>query len=216
MTRQTTIQTDEGAPRRSLQIEERTDAQVEALIAWGYAQNLTEVVRHAIREAWERQITYQEAQEMAEGFDFSQVGFSDFAEWVEQTFPQYIEVACVRCDGVELIEVTSADGEKKLFFYDGIRAHKYNPVPVDDSDDDPDIEDIDTDILFVKTHIQDVPGVVAGLNLESHQRLEGIDVDGDYAWVRVALGEAVFDLSREQEVFVNTDTRIIEHHMAME
>lgn len=69
MTRQTTIQTDEGAPRRSLQIEERTDAQVEALIAWGYAQNLTEVVRHAIREAWERQITYQEAQEMAEGFD---------------------------------------------------------------------------------------------------------------------------------------------------
>ena len=26
MTRQTTIQTDEGAPRRSLQIEERTDA----------------------------------------------------------------------------------------------------------------------------------------------------------------------------------------------
>lgn len=59
MTRQTTIILDDGAPRRSLQIEERTDAQVTQLIEWGYATNLTEVVRHAIREAWERQITYK-------------------------------------------------------------------------------------------------------------------------------------------------------------
>ena len=140
-------------------------------------------------------------------------------EKIENEIKSLLPNACnfefIISDGVELIEVTSADGEKKLFFYDGVRVHKYNPVPVDDSDDDPE-GFIDTDVLFIRTLVQNVPGVVADLNLESHQRLEGIDVDGDYAWVRVALGEAVFDLGREQEMFVNTDTRILEHHMAME
>jgi Arc/MetJ-type ribon-helix-helix transcriptional regulator len=52
---QTTIYLDDEDPKvTSLQVEATTRQQVDDLIAWGYGKNLTEIVRHAIREAWER------------------------------------------------------------------------------------------------------------------------------------------------------------------
>jgi Arc/MetJ-type ribon-helix-helix transcriptional regulator len=55
MTKQTTIHLEASGPRRSLQIEESTERHVADLVTWGYGKNLTEVVRQAAREAWERQ-----------------------------------------------------------------------------------------------------------------------------------------------------------------
>jgi hypothetical protein len=64
MTRETTIHLEPGGPRRSLQVEQGTDDQVADLVAWGYGKNLTEVARHAIREAWERQVMYRKEKRM--------------------------------------------------------------------------------------------------------------------------------------------------------
>ena len=64
MTKQTTIILDEGAPRRSLQVNEATENQIRQLIEFGYAANLTNVVRIAVREAWERQTALKEEHNM--------------------------------------------------------------------------------------------------------------------------------------------------------
>ena len=55
MTKQTTIHLEVSGPRHSFQIEQSTEKQVSKLRQWGYGKNLTEIVRHAVREAWERQ-----------------------------------------------------------------------------------------------------------------------------------------------------------------
>ena len=55
MTRQTTIQLEEGGTRRSLQLEKITDQYVADLVQWGFGKNLTEIVRHALRIIWEQQ-----------------------------------------------------------------------------------------------------------------------------------------------------------------
>lgn len=54
MTRQTSVQFDEE--RKSLQIHPTTDQQIRDLVDWGYGSSMTEVVRHAVREAWQRHI----------------------------------------------------------------------------------------------------------------------------------------------------------------
>lgn len=59
MARQTTIRLDESGSRRSLQIEENTDAQLTDLIEWGFGKNLTEITRHLIRQEWQTQYQIQ-------------------------------------------------------------------------------------------------------------------------------------------------------------
>jgi len=51
------IRLDPGGKRVTLQETPTTEQQVADLIKWGYDVNLTGIVRHAIREAWERQRT---------------------------------------------------------------------------------------------------------------------------------------------------------------
>jgi Arc/MetJ-type ribon-helix-helix transcriptional regulator len=58
MTRQTTVQFDEE--RKSIQLTLTTDQQIRDLVESDYGASMTEVIRHAVREAWERQAQERE------------------------------------------------------------------------------------------------------------------------------------------------------------